>query len=234
MSLTVLLVLICAPVQAIDWKPWGPEGGPASTSYEDGVQAYRSGHFDEAAKILSTLHQAQPEQVNTTYYLAMSYASQHRYEEARKFYQEVITLDPQGEAGQLAKEGLENLPPASASGLDKPPRFAQNPRQTPDAPANPNTISPAPPQGMAQALNSGNLPNGMSAQDLMMLQQVFGGGSGAGNNNNNTWAPWMSMQQQNPNDPNSMQPQLNPDLMSTMMMNQMMQNFTLDAGKRDE
>jgi len=235
--LTEMLFSLSASVHAFDLKPWGPDGGPTTMTYDDGVKAYRDGDYDQAAKIFKTLHKAQPEQVGITYYLAMTSAQQRNYGEARRLYQEVITLDPQGEAGQLSKEGLANLPALSATGLDKPPKFehteAKTPMPQPAAQAYGQTYGSGVPAATAQAQMQAQMPEGMTGQDIMMLQQVFGGGNQQSNNNSNNWMQMM-MQPQNPNDPNSMQPQFNPDMMSTMMMNQMMQNFSLDAGKKDE
>lgn len=225
----MVLLSLSAPIYAMDWKPWGRDGGPVTMNFKGGVQAYREGNYDQAAKIFKTLHDTQPEQTNVTYYLAMTRAQQRNYAEARHLYQEVITLDPQGEAAQLAREGLENLPALSATGLDKPPRFqTHEDSKAPVTPLSAGSYGMGMPAATAQAQTQ--LPDGMNAQDMMMLQQMFGGGNQQ-SNNANSWMPMM-MQQQNPNDPNSMQ--MNPDMMSTMMMNQMMQNFTLDSGKKDE
>ncbi len=176
------------------------------------VQLYRSGQYAEAEKQFAGMHAAQPEDVRVTYYLAMTEAQLGRYQQARSLYQQVLLLDPQGEAAALAQQGLQYLP-SDNPGLDMPPRFQV------EAPA-PAGQAPAP--GTTQAATT---PTGMSPQDMMMWQMMMssmGSQNGSGGMN-----PWMMAM------PGMQGGQMDPSAMSTMLMNQMMSDFNFSNDDRD-
>lgn len=199
-----------------------------SPEFSSGVKAYREGDYIQARRIFSSLHKQAPEDSRTTYYLAITEAQLGRFQSAKKLYEEIITLNPNGEAARLAKEGLQYLP--AETKLDLPPRFQAGATETgqPKAAMNPQT--PSQPGAIPASPGAGMLPNGMSMQDWMALQMMMGQG---GNNSNNGagMMPWMMMPQAgaDPNNPGG----YDPNAMSTMLMNQMLQNFSLSGDKDD-
>ncbi len=197
---------------------------------EKGIHLYQEGQYAQSAKMLEALHQQDPANLKATYYLAMAFAQMGRYAQARKLYQEVAVLDPQGPIGHYAKEGLQYLP-AQDGRLDPPPRFqgaavlTQAPQAQPSAnlnQVNPNPVNPN--QAMAEA-------NGMSLQEWQSLQMMLGNGNNANSMNGlgmngtgmNNMMPFMMGQGQT----------LDPNIMSTLMMNQMMQNMDLGGGNNN-
>lgn len=196
--------------------------GWADTDYLAGVQAYRQGQYAQAMQIFEDLHWAHPEDSRMTYYLAISEAQLGRYQQARQHYEEILTLDPNSEAARLAQEGLRYLP-ADTAALDLPPRFQAPPVEG----------------GLAGANSSGNTAGtpgaatmgGMSPQELMMMQMMMGGLGGNGMQGGmNAAMPWMMM----PQTGGAEGQQIDPNVMSTFLMNQMMQNFSLDGGSKDD
>lgn len=206
---------------------------PMSPEFSNGVKAYREGDYIQARRIFSGLHKQSPEDTRITYYFAITEAQLGRFQAAKTLYQEIITLDPKGEAAQLAKTGLQYLP-AEAS-LDLPPRFQTGAANTSQPHA--ATAQQAIPQSQAGSIpGQGMMPNGMSMQDWMALQMLMGQGGNASNNLGgggvNNMMPWMMMPQAG-TDPNNPGSGYDPNAMSTMLMNQMMQNFSL-SGDKDE
>lgn len=275
-----------------------PDRNNSSEAFEarfnEGVQAYRSGRYDNAYKIFSTLHRQQPETVKATYYLAMTEAQLGNFAQARTRYQEVLTLDPNGAIAALAREGLRYLP--SESTLDRPPRFTQasppsgtpthateepstSPQRNsvkantlppmeaiddaeadvlPNPPPSSNAFTPddsassqasenasdntlsardsIKPSDLANTNTTPSTPNtGMSPQDLMMWQMMMSQGNGmnnSGGGNGMNMLPLLMMQQSgNGATPGS---GVDPSIMSTMLMNQMMQNFSMGGDKNQE
>jgi hypothetical protein len=198
--------------------------------FADGVKAYRDGDYRAARKSFARLHAEHPENSRVTYYLAISEAQLGRFRQARSLYQEIITLDPNSEAASLAREGLQYLP-AEQAALDLPPRF-QAQKRTPMSGDDAATPSPAPKQSVVAQPQAASSPMAnMSPQDWMMLQMMMGG-QGAGGNGMSTMLPYMMMPQMgaDPSSPNGMG-NIDPSVMSSLLMNQMMQNFSLDGGK---
>jgi hypothetical protein len=193
--------------------------------FVEGVKAYRDGDYRAAKKNFARLHAEHPENCRVTYYLAISEAQLGRFQQARSLYQEIITLDPNSEAATLAREGLQYLP-AEQAALDLPPRF-QMQKGGSIQEQNAAPVSPAPTQPVAAPSPMAN----MSPQDWMMLQMMMGG-QGAGGNGMNPMMPYMMMPQMgaDPNNPNGMG-NIDPNVMSSLLMNQMMQNFSLDGSK---
>lgn len=190
----------------------------------DGIQAYRDGDYSKAEKTFQQGHQQHPEDSRVTYYLAITEAQLGRFKQAKSLYQEILTLDPNSEAAQLAKEGLSYLP--TEEGMDKPPRFQGKKQEQVSDPGEKTAMAP-----------TNQLPttqNGMTPQDMMMWQAVMGqmGGNNQqqGGMNNNPWAYMMMPQATgDPNNP----PKIDPSVMSNLLMNQMMQNFTLGGNSEE-
>ncbi len=203
------------------------------TDFQAGVKAYREGNYAQARLTFQQLHQLHPEDSNSTYYLAISEAQLGRYRQAEKLYREILTLNPQSEAAKLAKEGLQYLPgeDTSANALDQPPKFqAQQSTGTLQASqmpqATPHTATTAPQTAQTSATG---LPTNVTPQDMMLWQMMMGQ-MGNGNNNgmNSSMMPWAMMPQADPSNPAGGS-NIDPNIMSTMLMNQMMQGFSLDG-----
>jgi hypothetical protein len=189
-----------------------------------GVQAYRDGNYLLAHKWFDPLHAQHPENSKITYYLAITEAQLGRFPQAKKLYEEILTLDPNGDAAKLAAEGLKFLP--TDAGLDLPPRFQGGATQqaaTAQSNATVPTTGTVPGQSAAGPT--------MSPQDWMAMQMMMGQ---SGMNGMNAM-PWMMMPGAagaNTNGASGMGG-FDPSLMSTMMMNQMMQNMNM-SGNSDE
>lgn len=183
-----------------------------TANLQNAVALYRKGQYAEAEKLLAGLHDKHPEDSKATYYLAITSAQLGRFDQARLLYNEVLTLDPNGEAARLAAAGLKYLP-AETAAIDLPPKFqAEDPTAAPVAPVAPGTVQ----------------ANGMSPQDMMMWQMMMSQMGGNGNNNNNGMGggmPFMMPQMQGGQSANGAPMNMDPNVLSTMMMNQMMQNF---------
>ncbi|HEY9687787.1 MAG TPA: tetratricopeptide repeat protein [Coleofasciculaceae cyanobacterium] len=199
--------------------------------FADGVKTYRDADYRAAKKSFARLHAEHPENSRITYYLAISEAQLGRFQQARALYQEIITLDPKSEAASLAREGLQYLP-AEQAAMDLPPRFQEQKRNP--APEGDAVSSSPPAQKQAVAAQPQAAPSpmaNMSPQDWMMLQMMMGG-QGGGGNGMNAMSPLMMMPQMgaDPSNPNGMG-NIDPSVMSNLLMNQMMQNFSLDGSK---
>lgn len=206
---------------------WAEESGVNATAFADGVRLYREGQYAKALNIFERLHQDNSTDVNTTYYLAITSAQLGRFKQAKGFYEQIVLLDPNGKAAQLAKDGMKYLPDTHEA-LDLPPKFqAQIQANSPATGTPPQSANqPGAPQ-QAQASNSGMSPQDLQAIQMMMMMGGGNGGMGGMNQNN----PMGGMM------PGMMGGQgmqgMDPNIMSTMMMNQMMQNFDLSGGKSD-
>lgn len=206
-----------------------PDTGP---DFYAGVKAYREGNYKQAERIFSVLHKQAPENAQYTYYLAIANAQLGRFQQAKRYYEEIITLEPHGKAASLAKKGLDYLPKENE--LDLPPRFATEAAESRTSAhqatqPEPTTAQAAqqPNAAMAdvakQAMQQGM--QGMSPQDWMALQMMMGqngmyGGNGGGGMNPMMWM-MPGMMGGNANGGGS----YDPNAMSNMMMNQMMQGF---------
>lgn len=211
----VLGLLMAAPLGAcaerVELDASGPAAKTAGSStaasgYQGAVKAYREGQFLAAEKGFTPLHAQHPDNMKITYYLAITEAQLGRFAEARRLYGEIVLLEPNGQTAALAKEGLSYLP-ADDAALDQPPRF--------QAGGVPNA-APVP---------AASTPNtGLSPQDQMMWQMMMGQ-----NNNNSNPMGWMMPQTGATGDGAA----LDPGMMSTMMMNQMLQGFNLNGNPDD-
>lgn len=200
------------------------------STYDNGVEAYRVGAYEKALKAFQQITEAMPECQEAHYYLAISLAQLNRYKEARQAYENVIRLAPQTEAAALAKEGLENLPDPHA--LDAPPRLKKRlfPKDAATVPgeSEPKSETPVQPPKPATPM-AGMDPQ---ALQMMMLLGSMGGGGNAGGLNPMLWSYLQSMGTQT-GDADS-QHKLPPEMLKTMMMNQMMQNFDPFSSNKDD
>ena len=233
--LSVGLWFLCLPVAAQgnpELQPEAPAEAQAAKSspLEEGVKAYRDGDYRQARKVFDNLHKQAPENTRATYYLAITEAQLGRFQQAKRLYNEVITLEPHGETAALAKEGLKYLP--SEASLDLPPRFNQ-PATT--AGQTPSTATPVGAQPNNQSATT-NLTSGMSPQDLMAWQMLMGQSNGNSMNNNpmNAIMPGMipGMNPGMTGSPNGGQ-NFDPAMMSNTLMNQMLQNINLGGEPND-
>lgn len=181
----------------------------------DGVRAYREGDYAGASRVLEALHRKTPQDTRTTYYLAMTEARQGNYREAAKLYEDILKREPDGQAAKLAREGLRYLPTEKTE-WDEPPRFGDESAGT----ATPSEGNKKPAAGMPPLSPA-------SAQDWMAWQWMMG----QTGRNNSGWGNMM-MPPGNNGQPNTGETP-DPGMMSDMLMEQMMQNFTL-SGDKDE
>ena len=191
----------------------------ADDPLSDAIASYRTGHYAQAQKTLSQVHQDDPANIRATYYLAITQARLGRYDEARQHYAEVQTLAPNSTEAAMAREGLQYLP--APGQLDRPPQPEQAALHTLPSQSSATVVQTPQPY---------NAPNagGLSPQDMMAMEMMMGGNGNNNNNNNFNPMALMNMQQQQGGDPNSNH--IDPSVMSTMMMNQMLQNFNFDSG----
>ena len=199
----------------------------AEERFNEGVKAYRNGEYEQASKIFEVLHRQFLEKDKFTYYLAITQAQLGRFQQAKQLYEEIIALDPNGEPAALAKQGLQYLPPEAS--IDPPPRFNQM-TTAPSLPDANRSAAPTYANPGQQANPSPSAPSGISPQDLMAWQMLMGQNNGS--NNNNPMGMFMPGMMGYPNGMNGNTP-VDPSIMSTMLMNQMMQNMNL-SGEQGE
>lgn len=226
LALTVLSMGAVMSVNAENDMSTPSETAMNQSAYQmtltSGVQAYRQGDYLLAHKTLAPLHAQHPENSNVTYYLAITEAQLGRFQQAKKLYQEILTLNLNSDAAKFAAEGLKFLP-AEAT-LDLPPRFQEVPTQQ----ASKGTAqSPALQSNSGTA--SGQSAPTMTPQDMMAWQMMMGQ-TGMGGTGGMNAMPWMMPGAMGANGNSGT---MDPSLMSTMMMNQMMQNMNL-GGSSDE
>ncbi len=201
-----------------------------SDEFYQGVKAYREGDYKQAARLFALLHRQNPDNTRNTYYWAISEAQLGHFQQAKKLYEEILTLEPQGKAANLARQGLSYLP--NETELDLPPRFqsVEKPAEKAPEPAKTNeqTVTAptngVPTEAMIQAMKQ-NM-QGMSPQDWMTMQMLMGqnnpyGGMNNGMSNGMNPMGMMMPGMMGSNGTNGM----DPNVMSNMMMNQMMQGF---------
>lgn len=218
-------LLVCLMLTGLQSGWCESENGADPAAFESGVREYREGQYGKAFDIFKRMHQEHPENVNATYYLAITQAQLGRFQKAKALYDEIVLLAPNSQAAELAREGLGYLPVTAGASLDLPPRFQEGKAAGPGAKVKYPEISAAKapdsqvPQAAAQ--NNGMSPQDMQAFQMMMM---MGGGGGGQNNPMGMMLPYMMGGQQNGTGGSG---GMDPNIMSTMMMNQMLQNFSL-------
>lgn len=209
----------------------------AQSDMEKGIQAYRQENYIQAVEIFQQRHKASPENTKITYYLAIAQAQQGHYAEARRLYQEITLLNPQSPEALLAKQGLAYLPDEKETDLDPPPKFTKPNEETAFKPSPaasqqiaPTTVPHFSPYQSPQP-NTGTY-GGMSPQEMMALQSLLGSGNNNGMNPM-SMLPWMYAQSGG-NPANGHGPVMDPQLFSTILSNQLLQNMTLDEGQNKQ
>lgn len=204
----------------------------AMPDFYAGVKAYREGNYKPAERIFAALHKQAPENTQYTYYLAIANAQLGRFQQAKRYYEEIVTLEPNGKAASLARQGLSYLPKENE--LDLPPRFAvdesvtkmaERPTASHSEPATPSASSQntAMADAMKQTMQQGM--QGISPQDWMTMQMMMGqNGMSGGMNGGMNPMSWMMMPGMGTAGSNG-SGGYDPNVMSNMMMNQMMQGF---------
>jgi len=206
------------------------------------IQLYREKNYVEADRLFTQLHAENPNKTKTTYYLAITKAQEGDFLEASRLYQEVIQRESGSPLGLLAQQGLRNIPLTATANVDAPPQFgADGSSYMPNA-------SPMGSNNM-QGVSPGDL---MWMQTMMGTNNNNGNNN---NSNNNDWGSWMAGIDANNNAnamsgmtgamslpgmtmPNMMMPggnmpmmnngkPMDPQVMSSWLTNQMMQNSTL-------
>lgn len=202
-------ILACALILALQ-TAWS--NAPTDPFYTQGVESYRAERYAQAQDLFARFTQTHPEAPEGHYYWAISLVKLGKFKEARAAYENAIKIAPQSEAAQLANEGLRYLP--QESGLDKPPQLT-NAAATP-TPANTAT------GGMDPEM----------LQTMMMMSSMGGGGGNSGFNP--MMIPLMQSMTKGQGATPGAPTQGSSEMMRTMMMNQMLQNFSpMDMGKDD-
>jgi tetratricopeptide (TPR) repeat protein len=189
------------------------------SAYDQGVEYYRNGDYEKALTRFSQAIKTTPASTEAQYYYAITLAQLGRLKEAKSAYEAVIKMAPGTEAAQLAQQGIDYLP--NPNDLDTPPHLQRSNNAAPSTGAAPNS------QGTQQAQSPfGNMDP--QAMQMMMMMGSMGGGGGSGFNP--MMLPLMeslthSQGGNNTNNPND-QDKMPPEAYSTMMMNQMMQDFS--------
>jgi hypothetical protein len=86
--------------------------------YTQAVGLYRSGSYPQAYQQFSSLMKAHPEDVRLPYYLGLTAVRLGKIEQAKRFYETVITIAPKSLVAPYAKQGLALL--VEAETLDAP------------------------------------------------------------------------------------------------------------------
>jgi tetratricopeptide (TPR) repeat protein len=191
-----------------------------SDELQTAIRNYRQGRYEAALPQFERIHASQPESVKATYYLAITAARLGHYDDARRYYNEVLLLDPHGQAATLSKKGLASLPDTTADGWDVPP---ENPASLNAAASAAGGMMPA-----QSPLTQNEAMNGMSQADWMALQSLFAGGGNQNGNNGMMGGMNPMMMGLTPGQPPS------PEMMNALLMNNLMNNLNFDSKKNDD
>jgi hypothetical protein len=217
-------ITVCAAPHSIPPGQW-------EDTYNQGVEHYQGGEFSKALVSFQQVVQNVPESAEAEYYYAITLAQLGRFKDARKAYQTVMTLAPDSDSAKLAEEGLRYLPDPGK--LDAPPQIK---RASGSAPVSASQV--------VQAETANMFPNNVPAttgpamdpqmMQMMMMMGAMGGGKGGGFNpmmipmiQNMTQQPGADGQSADPNN------KIPPSVFSTMIMNQMLQDFSPMGDKDD-
>jgi len=109
--LVVLFVVLCA----------SPSVWAMATfqQYTQAVGLYRSGQYTQAYQQFSSLMKAHPEDVRLPYYMGLTAVRLGKIDQAKHFYETVLTIAPKSLVAPYAKQGLALL--QEAQKLDAPP-----------------------------------------------------------------------------------------------------------------
>jgi hypothetical protein len=87
--------------------------------YTQAVGLYRSGQYTQAYQQFSSLMKAHPEDVRLPYYMGLTAVRLGKIDQAKHFYETVLTIAPKSLVAPYAKQGLALL--QEAQKLDAPP-----------------------------------------------------------------------------------------------------------------
>ena len=87
--------------------------------YTQAVGLYRSGNYQQAYQQFSSLTKAHPEDVRLPYYMGLTAVRLGKIDQAKHFYETVLTIAPKSLVAPYAKQGLALL--QEAQKLDAPP-----------------------------------------------------------------------------------------------------------------
>lgn len=83
-----------------------------------GIDCFKKGDYQRAAKSLETAVRINPLNVNARYYLAQAYIKQKKIAEAQDQYNRIIILAPSSDASKLSEKGLSLIRQSFASNID--------------------------------------------------------------------------------------------------------------------
>jgi hypothetical protein len=109
--LVVLFVVICTTPSV-----WAMA---TFQQYTQAVGLYRSGQYSQAYQQFSSLMKAHPEDVRLPYYMGLTAVRLGKIDQAKHFYETVLTIAPKSLVATYAKQGLALL--QEAQKLDAPP-----------------------------------------------------------------------------------------------------------------
>jgi hypothetical protein len=109
--LVVLFVVICTTPSV-----WAMA---TFQQYTQAVGLYRSGQYSQAYQQFSSLMKAHPEDVRLPYYMGLTAVRLGKIDQAKHFYETVLTIAPKSLVAPYAKQGLALL--QEAQKLDAPP-----------------------------------------------------------------------------------------------------------------
>ncbi len=87
--------------------------------YTQAVGLYRSGQYTQAYQQFSGLMQAHPDDVRLPYYMALTAVRLGKVDQAKRYYETILTIAPKSLVAPYAKQGLALL--QEAQKLDAPP-----------------------------------------------------------------------------------------------------------------
>jgi hypothetical protein len=220
----------------------------------EGVQAYRLGDYLKAQEILIRLTQQQPSAVNGWYYLALCYTQLGELDAARTAYNMVVAQAPKSQAARLARQGLEQLDRLVDADLDPPPMAAGKPAPIHAYTSTHSAMIPTVPQvntnpQYQMPQQAAALPDMAELQQLreeMAALEAMGGSNNNNQNNSNGnmgnmgWMmPMMAEMQQSGMASGKAgtagrKTMLTPEMMQSMMMQQMMQGFDMGGSSKHD
>lgn len=100
---------------------------------QQGIQAYRTGEYQQALSILTPLHETYPYDANVTYYMGLSLGKLGKKEQAKSLYQHILKTAPNTLAATMASAALGKLSPHSVPSTTPVSTVAATRPRTPQA-----------------------------------------------------------------------------------------------------
>jgi tetratricopeptide (TPR) repeat protein len=170
------------------------------------VTAYRQGQFSRALSALTEHHKLAKPTAKSLYYQAITTVQLGQPEQAAALYEQIITTYPGTAEAQLAQTGLNNLASLTQPDLDTPP-------------------------GTTPSQNHLTMPS-LTAEQLQ-LQGVMSMLGSSNTGNNQDMAMWNLMMHQNQQPGQGGNTTIDPNVMSTMLMNQFMGQLDMGSNNQD-